>query len=282
METRNQKFSWQMIWSSALLCLISSASHAISIDDMMKAAGISSEPEKMAVVAGGDCGFTGQIMGCPEKGIVPPPNMPELGATLKSLTGLASASGATPDGRRGLLQLADRLSKINPDKLKGQIEALSKADPAYQFGAVRMVQFPEMGAPITDPLKLMDGLVQDARGKGDRLQQGAKQALNFLQLIHSRAKTEDQKEFLQSRITNLSNLIQSGAIPMAAKQAISPFYDGEGEAKINPLNNKPVSDQQAAIAMMMMGVEETFKDSENTGFKPAQIRTERELSLEYE
>lgn len=248
--------------------------------DLAAAAGVASGPEKMAVVPGGNCGFASKVFGCPEKGIVVPPNMPELKTTLSSLMGLANASSATPDGRRGLLHLADGLSKISPEKVMAQVEVLKNADPAYQFGAVRQVRFPEMGEPIRNPTKFMQGMINDARGKGDKFQEGAKKSLVFLQQIHARAKTKKQKAFLQTRITNLSNLINSGAIPLVAKQAVSPFFDPKGNPKINPQSKKPVTTDEAAITMMLMSVEGDLQDSDDDRVERAQIRSEREFSLE--
>ena len=217
--------------------------------------------------------------GCPQGGIVTPPKMPELTALFGSLTSLINPSTATNEDRLVLVELANRLSKIDPEKLKIQLQTLDKAAPAYQFGALRKLTLPESASAQKDPLVLMNILVNDALGSGTKIEAGMQQALGMLKAMRTHNDDPDFIRALETKITNLDKIARTRLASTAAAQALKPFEDSNKILRINPMTNKPITPMQVSTSLTLLSLEEDDLEEETT--PPSAVTSrQREISLD--
>lgn len=244
------------------------------------AQGAAAKDSQKLPIEKGSCGLFGMYFGgCPQGGVIAPPHMPELTVALSSLTSLLDTSVATKEEGLALIHIANQLSKINPQALQAQLQALDKAAPAYQFGALKKLTLPESINTQTDLVALMKTLVNDAMSGGIKVELGVKQALTMLKAVHARSTDEDVKKSIAKQIGNLEKISQSRLISAAATQILKPFMDGNKMLRTNPMTHRPLTTPQIAIGVTLLSLEGNDSE-EDFSPKAAKISHHRETSLD--
>lgn len=244
-------------------------------------AALPSVSQKLPVGAG-TCGLLGvQLGGCPTGGIPSLPPVPELSTLLASLAPLMNTAAGSNEQRLQLVRLANRLSKIDPKMLQSQLEALQKAPPSVQFGALRKIKLPEESSAQQDPMGTLTALITEAGNGGARIESGMQQAVAMLKAMRSRSTDPSYTVPLEEKIANLEVIAKSRLASAAAKQIIRPFYAENGMPYTHPLSNKPLTTQQIATTLLMMSMaDEGTEGDEETLYRAASTSHERETSLD--
>ncbi len=244
-------------------------------------AAVAPSSEKSVFSSRGQCGFVGMIFGCPEGGVKPAPNLPELNSVINNLTSLSAASNATPQGKLELIRLGNQLGRIDASVLQQQIEQLSKAESPQQVGALRQLDLPMMNVNAAkQPLKTMEAFITDAAGSGSHMEDNLRASLTLLKQLADKVNDPNAKDSLDARITNLEALVKSKAISKAARQTISPFFNENGTPIKNPRSGTPATPKQIAITVTLMSIEDGVDAGMRDQPVPAMTRRQQSSSLD--